>query len=122
VHAAYSRASLGLIDNWLRHVQDVRDRHEALIALAPTEEERVDRLCELNVVAQVRHVCHTTIVQDAWRRQQPLAVHGWIYALRDGLLRDLRCTSTGLAEIDGMYAQAVEYVTNRATGSGRPDA
>jgi carbonic anhydrase len=119
VRAAYSRSSLGLIDNWLRHVQDVRDRHEAVITLVRTEEERVDRLCELNVAAQVRHVCHTTIVQDAWRRQQPLAVHGWIYALRDGLLRDLRCTSTGLDEIDGMHAQAVQYVANRAAGIER---
>ena len=95
VRAAYLRSSLGLIDNWLRHVQDVCDQHAALVEAAGDEEARVNRLCELNVAAQVRHVCQTTIVSDAWRRKQPLSVHGWIYDLRDGLLRDLRCTVTG---------------------------
>jgi carbonic anhydrase len=96
VRAAYEQASLGLIDNWLRHVQDVRDHHRAAIDEAGEDEQaRIDRLCELNVVAQVQHVCATTIVQDAWRRGQTLQIHGWIYALRDGLLRDLRCTMTG---------------------------
>ena len=98
VRAAYQRSSLGLIDNWLRHVQDVRDRHDALIAREPDEEGRIARLCEVNVIEQVRHVCQTTIVRDAWRRAQPLAVHGWIYDLRDGLLRDLGCTATGPGE------------------------
>ena len=95
VRAAYFRSSLGLIDNWLRHVQDVRDRHDAQIAAAAGEDEgRINRLCELNVTAQVGHVCQTTLVQDAWRRGQPLAVHGWIYDIRDGLLRDLGCSQT----------------------------
>src|SRR5215211_5118353 len=71
VRAAYFRSSFGLIDNWLRHVQDVRDRHDALIEPAADDESRIDRLCELNVVDQVRNVCQTTIVQDAWRRTQP---------------------------------------------------
>jgi carbonic anhydrase len=93
VRAAYERASLGLIDNWLRHVQDVRDRYDEAIAQAADEEARIDRLCELNVIEQVRHVAQTTIVQDAWRRQQPLTLHGWIYSLRDGLLRDLECAA-----------------------------
>lgn len=117
VRAAWFRSSLGLIDNWLRHVQDVRDRHEALLARIPgaDDEGRIDRLCELNIVDQVRHVCHTTIVQDAWRRQQPLAVHGWIYDVRDGLLRDLRCTSTSLDEVVVANAQALAYL-----GSERP--
>jgi carbonic anhydrase len=95
VRAAYFRLSLGLIDNWLRHVQDVRDHHDQLIARESTDDRRVDRLCELNVVEQVRHVCDTTIVQDAWRRGQPLAVHGWIYDVGDGLLRDMGCTTSG---------------------------
>ena len=99
VRAAYERTSLGLIDDWLRHVQDVRDRHDTVIQQAGGEEARIDRLCELNVAAQVLHVCQTSIVQAAWRRQQPLAVHGWIYDLRDGLLRDLQCTVTGVAEV-----------------------
>jgi len=80
-----------LIDNWLRHVQDVRDGNQAHLA-GLLESQQVDRLCELNVVEQVSHVCETTIVQDAWSRAQPLAVHGWIYGLRDGLQRDLHVT------------------------------
>jgi carbonic anhydrase len=106
VRAAYLRSSLGLIDNWLRHVQDVADRHAGTIAQAPTEEARIDRLCELNVVEQVVHVCRTTIVEDAWRRQQPLSVHAWIYGLRDGLLRDLGCTIASTDEIAGAYSAA----------------
>jgi carbonic anhydrase len=107
VRAAYLRSSFGLIDNWLRHVQDVRDRHDALIAPYADEDARIDRLCELNVVEQVRHVCQTTIVSDAWQRGQPLSVHGWIYDLRDGLLRDLQCTVEGPEEISLAYAQAL---------------
>ena len=95
VRAAYFKSSLGLIDNWLRHVQDVRDRHDHLLGACGDDEARIQRLCELNVVAQVQHVCQTTIVQDAWQRQQPVTVHGWIYDVRDGLLRDLRCTAPG---------------------------
>jgi carbonic anhydrase len=108
VRAAYARASLGLIDNWLRHVQDVRDRHDAVIKQAVSDEARMDRLCELNVVEQVLHVCQTTIVEDAWRREQKLAVHGWIYDLRDGLLRDLGSTATSLAEVADAYATACQ--------------
>src|SRR5437868_913101 len=88
VQAALSNTKLGLIDNWLRHVQDVRDHYRAAIEAAP-EEHRVDRLCELNVMAQALHVCETTVVQDAWARGQSLAVHALIYGLRDGRLRDL---------------------------------
>jgi carbonic anhydrase len=109
VRAAYFRSTLGLIDNWLRHVQDVRDRHDEQLSRMPDEDARIDRLCELNVVEQVHHVCQTSIVRDAWQRQQPLAVHGWIYDLRDGLLRDLRCTVTRAAEVEATYAQAVGY-------------
>jgi carbonic anhydrase len=98
VRAAYVKSSLGLIDNWLRHVRDVHDRHHDLIKRSDSEDAAVNRLCELNVIEQVGHVCQTTIVQDAWRRQQPLAIHGWIYDLRDGLLRDLQCTATGASE------------------------
>jgi carbonic anhydrase len=108
VRAAYARSSFGLIDNWLRHVQDVRDRHDAVIKQSVSDEARIDRLCELNVVEQVLHVCQTTIVEDAWRRQQKLAVHGWVYDLRDGLLRDLGFTSTSLAEVADAYAIAAQ--------------
>jgi carbonic anhydrase len=92
VRAAYSKTSLGLVDNWLRHVQDVRERYDDVIQLATTEERRIDRLCEMNVIAQVSHVTETTIVQDAWRHGQPVSVHGWIYDIGDGLLRDLECS------------------------------
>jgi len=107
VRAAYLQASLGLIDNWLRHVQDVCEQHGALVAAAGDEDARVNRLGELNVVEQVRHVCQTTIVKDAWQRKRPLSVHGWIYDLRDGLLRDLRCTVTAPEEVSSVYAQAL---------------
>jgi carbonic anhydrase len=102
VRAAYLESCLGLIDNWLRHVRDVRDRHCARIERDDGEDAAIDRLCEFNVIEQANHVCQTTIVQDAWRRKQPVAVHGWIYDLRDGLLRDLQCTATAAAEVQGM--------------------
>jgi carbonic anhydrase len=94
IRAALAGASLGLIDNWLRHVQDIRDRHTAEIDAAGDEQARIDRLCELNVVAQVRNVSQTTIVRDAWGRGRAVAIHGWIYSLQDGLLRDLHVTTS----------------------------
>jgi carbonic anhydrase len=103
VRAAYAKSSLGLIDNWLRHVRDVHDRHHDVVKGSGSEDAAVNRLCELNVIDQVDHVCQTTIVQDAWRRKQPVAVHGWIYDLRDGLLRDLHCTATGLTESESPH-------------------
>ena len=91
VTAALRRDRLGLSDNWLRHVQDIRENHATVLADLP-ETQAIDRLCELNVTAQVRNVCDTTIVQDAWGRGQELAVHGWIYGLHGGLLQDLEVT------------------------------
>jgi carbonic anhydrase len=92
VQSALTEAKLGLIDNWLRHVQDVARVHAPeLDALRPAA--RVDRLCELNVIDQARHVCETTVVQDAWARGQELDVHAWIYGLQDGHLRDLGFTT-----------------------------
>jgi carbonic anhydrase len=89
VKAAMSNQQFGLIDNWLRHVQDVFHEHEEQLAKIDDEEERLDRLCEWNVIEQVRNVGRTTIVQSSWQRGQELVVHGWIYGLQDGLLRDL---------------------------------
>jgi len=89
VRAAMSSRPLGLIDNWLRHIRDVHLWNREELAAIRDPIKRADRLAELNVEAQVANVCHTTIVQDAWRRGQSLTVHGWIYALGDGLLRDL---------------------------------
>jgi len=98
VKAAMDNLQLGLIDNWLRHVQDVVHEHEAELAKIEDEEERFDRLCELNVIEQVRNVGRTTIVQSAWARGQEVVVHGWIYGLEDGLLRDLGCSLSGSLE------------------------
>jgi carbonic anhydrase len=89
VRAALRDDRLGLVDNWLRHVQDVRWKHLPELDALSTEEKRHDRLCELNVVEQVVNVSQTTVVRDAWARGQSLDVHGWIYDLHDGLLRDL---------------------------------
>ncbi len=92
VRAAMSAQPLGLIDNWLRHIRDVHLWNREELGAIEDPIARADRLAELNVQAQVANVCHTTIVQDAWRRNQPLTVHGWIYSLSDGLLRDLGVT------------------------------
>ena len=89
VRAALDNQKFGLIDNWLRHVQDVRLRHAALIDALPDADAKARRLCELNVVEQAVHVCETTVLQDAWARGQQISVHGMIYDLADGLLRDL---------------------------------
>jgi len=107
VRAALRRDRLGLIDNWLRHVQDVREKHQMRLEPLQDEAEKVDRLCELNVIEQVVNVCQTTIVRDAWERAQPLAVHGWIYGLRDGLLRDMNVTITAEQEAAAVYQTAV---------------
>jgi carbonic anhydrase len=92
IHAALSGQNVGLADNWLRHVEDVREQNAAELATIADPVKREHRLCELNVREQVRHVCEATVVQDAWRRGQPLSVHGWVYGLEDGLLRDLGCS------------------------------
>lgn len=92
VKAAMDNLQFGLIDNWLRHVQDVMHTHQDALARIEDETKRFDRLCELNVIEQVVNVSRTTIVQNAWERGQELVVHGWIYGLEDGLLRDLEVT------------------------------
>jgi len=103
VQAAGQNHHLGLIDNWLRHIRDVRQKHYEMLLEIPDERERFNRLCELNVVEQAHNVCHTTVVQQAWERRQPLAVHGWIYGIHDGLIRDLDTTITGPGEIAEAY-------------------
>jgi carbonic anhydrase len=99
VLAALRDDKMGLIDNWLRHVQDVRWKHQAQLDPLATEPQRHHRLCELNVIEQVVNVSQTTVVRDAWARGQALAVHGWIYDLRDGLLRDLGMCVTAESEL-----------------------
>ena len=90
---------LGLVDNWLRHVQDVRWKHQDQLEELGSEAEQHDRLCELNVIEQVVNVAQTTVVRDAWSRNQSVAVHGWVYGLRDGLLRDLGMVITSAQEL-----------------------
>jgi carbonic anhydrase len=107
VRAALSRVRLGLSDNWLRHVQDVREKHAASLAGVAATPDREDRLCEFNVIEQVTNVCQTTIVRDAWERGQNLAVHGWIYGLRDGMLHDLHYTAENLDEASSRYLSAL---------------
>ncbi|MEK7381523.1 MAG: carbonate dehydratase [Gemmatimonadota bacterium] len=107
VLAALKGMTLGLADNWIRHVQDVRNGHAREVAQLP-EAQQHDRLCELNVIAQVRNVCQTTVVQDAWRRGQPLAVHGVIYGLNDGLLQNLHAAVTDAGSLDAILQAALE--------------
>lgn len=89
VNAALKHIRIGLADNWLRHVQDVHQKHERYLGEVLPDPVRQDRLCELNVIEQVVNLCHTTIVRDAWDRGQPLTIHGWVYGISDGLLSDL---------------------------------
>ncbi|HMP83260.1 MAG TPA: carbonate dehydratase [Verrucomicrobiota bacterium] len=107
VLAALRNQKFGLVDNWLRHVQDVRHKHSAGLARFTDEVELADRLCELNVIEQVVNVCQTTVVQDAWVRNQELAVHGWIYGLRDGRLHDLNICITRPEELADAHTEAV---------------
>jgi len=113
VAAALQNSRLGLIDNWLRHLQDVRNRHEGYLASIEDEHLRIDRLCELNVIEQVVNLCLTTIVQDAWSRGQELAVHSWIYGIKDGLLRDLGMVITEPEGLQAAYHEAVEATKER---------
>ena len=99
VLAALRDDRLGLVDNWLRHVQDVRWKHQAQLDALASDTQRHKRLCELNVIEQVVNVSQTTVVRDAWARGQTLAVHGWIYDIHDGLLRDLRICVTSIADL-----------------------
>jgi carbonic anhydrase len=110
IQAAWRGRPLGLIDNWLRHVQDVADRHRPYLAALPNEESILDGLCSLNVVEQAMNVSRTTIVQDAWQRGQPLAIHGWVYRLQDGLIRDLGFCANSAADVPPSYASALERV------------
>jgi carbonic anhydrase len=118
VAAALAHRRLGLIDNWLRHIHDIRLKHATYLESQP-EECRGDRLCELNVIEQVVNVCQTTIVQDAWERGQELAVHGWTYSIQDGLVRDLRMSAASPMEVMTSYQQAVSHLPGELS---RPDS
>jgi carbonic anhydrase len=107
VRAAMHGERHGLVDNWLRHVQDVRLKHEESLGHVADPSAQSNRLCELNVIEQVGNVCQTTVVRDAWERGQELVIHGWIYGLEDGLLRDLDTTITGPADVTTRYRAAL---------------
>ena len=110
VHAALTRARVGLADNWIRHVGDVAEKHAGLLAGAGDEPLQHDRLCELNALEQVANVCQTTIVRDAWARGQQLAVHGWVYTLRDGRVHDLGLDVAGIDQLQPQYAAALARI------------
>ena len=107
IQAAMENLQLGLIDNWLRHVQDVMHNHSPALSRIADETQRLNRLCELNVIEQVVNVSRTTVVQNAWARDQELAVHGWIYGIGDGLLRDLHISITNQNKLQAAYDNAV---------------
>ena len=111
VHAAEANLSIGLVDNWLRHVQDVRERHRRFLDNCGGAVERADRLCDLNVIEQVRNLSLTTVIQEAWGRGQQVSVHGWVYALRDGLLRDLGLTIDAAGHVEDAYASAISALS-----------
>ena len=110
VHAAMTGLRVGLADNWLRHVADVAMKHADLLGQVDTESLRHARLCELNVIEQVFNVCQTTVVQDAWARGQPLAVHGWVYSLFDGRVRELGMDVAAQDELQPAYQRALASV------------
>jgi carbonic anhydrase len=103
VGAALRRERVGLADNWLRHVQDVCSKHERILDGIADQTLKVNRLCELNVIEQVSNLVQTTVIQDAWARKQDLTVHGWIYDIRDGLLRDLHVSAQSDGDFEKMY-------------------
>src|SRR6218665_1184583 len=112
VRAALTDARVGLVSNWIRHVQDVRNDHQEWIDSLP-EACRVDALCELNVLAQARNACQTTVVQDAWARGQEIVVHGWVYGLHNGLLEDLQITAASHDDVTPAYRRALAAVKKR---------
>ncbi len=115
VVAALRDLRVGLVDNWLRHVQDVRHMHQPWLDTIP-DANRVNALCELNVLEQARNACHTTVVQDAWTRGQEVVVHGWVYGLHNGLLEDLQISAARVEDIEPAYRRALALVKARHTG------
>jgi carbonic anhydrase len=114
VAAAYQGKPLGLVDNWIRHIQDVAELHLTLLNSFTDEPTRIDGLCALNALQQAAHVCRTTVVQDAWKRAQTLTIHGWVYRLRDGLIRDLGFNVDSAAAVGPGYQKALVRVASRS--------
>jgi carbonic anhydrase len=123
VVAALENRRIGLADNWIRHVQDVRNKHRAWLEGMEDGELRMKALCELNVLEQSLNVCETTVVQDAWSREQSVVVHGWVYGLHNGLLEDLKITVANAAEVGAAYGLALGALKTRYDAirkNGRP--
>ena len=123
VKAALLNRRVGLADNWLRHVQDVRNKHRAWLEGMEDEVMRLNALCELNVLEQSLNVCETTVVQNAWERGQTVVVHGWVYGLHDGLIEDLKMTVGHAGDVGAAYGLALGAVKNRYDAlrkGGRP--
>jgi carbonic anhydrase len=112
VQAALDNVRIGLADNWIRHIQDVRDKHQSALQTAPAA-HRLAMLCELNVIEQVVNVCHSTVVKDAWLRGHGVMVHGWIYGVHDGLLVDLQMGAGALLQVEALHHAAVAQVFNK---------
>lgn len=112
VRAALNGQRAGLVDNWLRHVQDIRDAHRRFLDKLP-DSARLDALVELNVLEQARNVCQSTVVTDAWQRGQSVVVHGWVYGLHNGLLQDLRITAAAVDEVNASYDRALARLEAR---------
>lgn len=115
VQAALDDLRMGLVDNWIRHVKDVRDKHRELLADLPVA-RRLDALCELNAIEQVMNISQSTVMQDAWARGQKVTLHGWCYGLKDGLITNLQMTLPGVGGAEEVYQLAVEQVASRARG------
>jgi len=114
VKAAFDDSRFGLVDNWLRPIQDTMHKYQSELERLPDYELRLDKLCEINIIEQIISVGETTIVQDAWEREQPLYLHGWIYRIAEGIYRDMNVTVSSLAELDGMRDET--YRKLAATG------
>ena len=119
VHASLTGTRVGLADNWLRHVGDVAQKHAALLSSIGEQTQRHDRLCELNVIEQVHNVCQTTIVQDAWARGQQLSVHGWVYGLTDGHVRELGMGVDSLDDLQPAYDAALDAIRTASGSTAR---
>jgi carbonic anhydrase len=120
VTAALRNQRIGLADNWIRHVKDVRDKHRDWLDGLPSESAQLQALCALNVLEQTLNVCGTTIVQDAWARGQELVVHGWVYGLHNGVLEDLQLTARGEADVEPGYAAALAGIRSRFATEAPP--
>lgn len=113
VKAAHDNLRLGLVDNWLRHIQDVKQKHADFLDPLSDAKIRVDRLCELNIIEQVHNVCHTTVLQEAWNRGQEVTIHGWIFGLDDGIVSDLKVSISSGHQHHEIYSAAIAALKDR---------